>query len=514
MPKTPSTRLYNLIKSLSSSEKRYFKVQCGIGENGNSKYILLFDAIDQQEIFDESALIQAVYPDQQIQSRKFSELKSYLFNLILKSLHDYDEQSSIQFKIKGYLLDIKTLFKRSLFDECNYIVQKAKKVASQYELFNNLLELLHWEKKIAYAQMDVDYLNNQIDQIAQEEQACLEKLHQLSVYRRIFFKILISTKKEAILRSSEKISQISRLIEHPLLSDITKAQSYQARVLFYRIFSSYCYSIRNYQTFYENGQLLIEQIESNPRMLKEDVSEYISALSNFIVSCGLTGRYGKVRSSLEKLKEINPKTQDDALKIHRQYYNAKFSLCIFTGAFEEGLEALNEHFAKLHKFDAQLFERIDFYLQYFYIYFGNNDFDKAQIYLTKWLNLPKSIAREDLQSIARILNLILHYEMGHTLLLEHLLRSTYRFFKKRNRLYQFEEKVLQFIRKTESIQSQKNLRQAFIQLKQAFEELAKIPSERIMFQYFDFISWLESRIRNKPFSEVVKEKYEKTMRKQ
>lgn len=54
MPKTPSSRLFDLIKSLSGSEKRYFKVMNKA--ESNSKYWLLFEAIEEQEQFDDEAL--------------------------------------------------------------------------------------------------------------------------------------------------------------------------------------------------------------------------------------------------------------------------------------------------------------------------------------------------------------------------------------------------------------------------------------------------------------------------
>ena len=73
MPKTPSHKLFNLVKSLSGSEKRYFKLFVNKNQTGkDNKYILLFDALDTQENYDDEALREIVYPNQTIQSRKFS----------------------------------------------------------------------------------------------------------------------------------------------------------------------------------------------------------------------------------------------------------------------------------------------------------------------------------------------------------------------------------------------------------------------------------------------------------
>ena len=108
MPKTPSLKLFNLIKSLSGSEKRYFKLHAtGNRTDKSSKYLLLFDAIDTQNNFDDEILKKIVYKNEPITSRKYSELKSYLYDLILTALQGYDEKSSIDFKIKGLLQNIK-----------------------------------------------------------------------------------------------------------------------------------------------------------------------------------------------------------------------------------------------------------------------------------------------------------------------------------------------------------------------------------------------------------------------
>ena len=190
-----------------------------------------------------------------------------------------------------------------------------------------------------------------------------------------------------------------------------------------------------------------------------------------------------------------------------EYYSKSFSLYAFTGEFEQGLSVLKMHLEGLKKFGEGSFQKGRFYFQYFYIYFGIGDYDKALEFLNQWLNLPRSIERQDLQSLARILNLIVHFEMGNTILLEYLFRSTYRFLRKRNRMYDFEKRVLKFIKDSNKIRSTRELREAFITLKNDFEELSKVPSEKVMFQYFDFIAWLESKTNNEPFSTVVKRRY-------
>ncbi len=48
----PSTELFQLIKSLSKSEKRYFKLTSSL-QSGEKNYMKLFDAIEAQYEYDE-----------------------------------------------------------------------------------------------------------------------------------------------------------------------------------------------------------------------------------------------------------------------------------------------------------------------------------------------------------------------------------------------------------------------------------------------------------------------------
>jgi len=509
MPKTPSLKLFNLIKSLSGSEKRYFKLHAtGNRTDKSSKYLLLFDAIDLQESFDDEALKAIVYQGQPIKSRKYSELKSYLYDLILTALQGYDEKSSVDFKIKGLLQSVRVLYKRSHYEDCRDLLPKIKKLVYKYESFSSILEVLNWERRVAYAQMDIPFLNDQLERIDQEERDCLENLRNLSFYQNIFFRMLIHIRKNAVLRTDEQKDILNEIISNDLLSNISKAKSHRARVNFHRIYGLYYYAIQDYQKFYKSSKLVIELIESVPHFFKEDTSEYISALSNYVLSCGLLEKYNELEQNLHKFSKIQPIIHSDKLTIYKQLLTARLRVFINKGDFNAGLVLLNKHLKEKEDFKRNAFERGAFFLQYFYIYFGIGDYDKALEYLNEWLNIPRSIERQDLQSLARVVNLIIHFEMNNTILLDNLLRSTYRFLRKRNRMYKLERSVLTFIKDANKTASSRALKEEFKKLKEEFETHAKDPSEKVMFQYFDFIAWVDSKINNESFAEAVKRRYE------
>ncbi len=507
MPKTSSDRLFRLIKSLSATEKRYFKVFIGATGNKGNKYATLFDAMDAQAEFDDDALRLLVYGREPLQSRKYSELKAYLYELVLKSLQAYDENTSVDYKLKGMLQSVRALHRRAHFDDCRQVLTKAEKLAQEYEKFGALIEILHWEKQVAYARGDIDGLDKRLAAIEQEEGQYTAQLQNLNAYQNLFYESWLGIRKNALQPVADGATL--PLSDHPLLQDESHALSHQARVLYYRVRSIFSYAQKQYTAFYELSRVLITIMESKPLMLREDVSEYISAISNYSVSCGYLGDYEGVRECLKKLRSVQPNTRDDELKIHRQYYTNAFRLYIVTGEFQEGLQTLKQHLEEVKLFDKEQFERSSFYFQYFYIYFGTGNFNKALDYLNEWLRLPRSVERQDLQSLARILNLMVHYEMDNYLLLDSLLRSTHRFLNQRKTMLSFEVSLIQFLRKAVKANQAKEVQEGLRQLREDFDALAGNAAEKAMLQLFDFESWIEGKLSGQSFSHIVQEKYKK-----
>jgi tetratricopeptide (TPR) repeat protein len=508
MAKTPSDKLYRLIKGLTPAEKRYFKLFIRGKPERDSKYLQLFDAMGSMEQFDDEALRSIIYPDQRVESRKYSELKAYLYELLLKSLQSFDEKHSIHYRLNHYLQSVGVLFRRGQYDSCKELLVKASKVAQQYECFTHLLEIIGWEKHLAYTRMDVDFLHKQFDQLQYTETRALEQLRNMAAYRKLFFQVYTTIKREAQHRGEERMARLQNLVRHELLSDPDQALSHKARVLHYRTLNLYYYAALEPIQFYETGKKLIEILESQAHFLKENLSDYIAAISNFILSCGLLKRYDEVRKTLRKLQKMKPLTEDDRRKIHRQYYTNTFVLCIFTGAFEDGRQEMERCQLEVRQFDQHDYETASFYFQYCCICFGCGDFNAALDYLNKWLNQPRTVEREDLQSLARMLSLIIHFEMGNTVLLESLLRAATRFLQKKNRLYDLERRFFQFMSELMRAPSKNEEAQAFKKMQDDLSTLSTWPGAQALLQTFDLEAWLEAKITNQTFAAAVKAKWQ------
>ncbi len=147
-------------------------------------------------------------------------------------------------------------------------------------------------------------------------------------------------------------------------------------------------------------------------------------------------------------------------------------------------------------------------LHYKLSFFGIGDYENSLKWLNKILSRNQNEVRPDLFSFAHILNLIVHFELDNIVLLEYTVKNSYCFLYKRKKFYKVENAVLNFKRRAYRINSKEKLKELFTELSLKITEITKDPYEKIALEYFDLLFWLESKIENKKFADVVKVKTE------
>lgn len=508
MAKTPSDKLYRLIRSLTPLEKRYFKIFVRGKTDRDSKYLRLFVLIEGATDFDDEKFCKKIYKSQPQDGKKYPELKAYLYDLVLKSLQFFDEQRSTDARVGHLLQSVAVLFKRGFYDDCRESLHKAEKIAREFELFDRQLDILRWEKQLAYTRMDVDFLQKELANLHEQENRALQHLTDLTTARQAFFLTYANVKREAQHRNADA-SHLETAFEkqqRELFAKPAHELSHRAQVLRLRTQNLTFYAAMQTQPFYETGKQLIELLESKPHFLKENLSDYIASLSNLILSCGLLKKYDEVQQCLAKLRHLEPLTEDDRRKIHRQYYTNMFALSIFTGDFEEGRREMERHLQESASLNPHEYETASFYFQYCCICFGVGDFDGALDWLNRWLNQPRTVEREDLQSAARMLELALHFELNNQVLLESLVRSAPRFLQRKNRLFELEKCFIHGINDLLRVRNRREQKKIFQKTADAMRALAGQPGVEAFLQMLDLQSWLDAKAEGVTFAEKVREK--------
>ena len=185
-----------------------------------------------------------------------------------------------------------------------------------------------------------------------------------------------------------------------------------------------------------------------------------------------------------------------------------FNKHFLEGSFTEGLALIPAIEEKIKEYELYLDRHriLVFYYKIACLYFGSGDYGKAIDYLNKIINWKVDL-RTDLQCYSRLLHLIAHYELGNEEILDHLIKSVYRFMAKMQNLSVVEEEIFKFIRTSFHV-SVKDIRPELEKLLVKLKALQKSLFVTRAFMYLDIISWLESKLENIPVQEIMKRKFE------
>lgn len=505
MSKLSNKDLFILIKTMSMSEKRNFKIFASrhvIGSENN--YVSLFDDIEKQKEYDEDALLK----DPKYK-KHLPTLKTRLYETILKSLDAFHSNSSAANKLNTQIHYAEILFKKGLYEQAEKIISKAKPLALKYECFSQLVDIYNWEIKIMSVRSFTNTDSAEIKSFFEKIYDGLNKTHNYFEYALLSSLFGAERAKAGIGRPNLKYYK--DLFENNLYKSPDKAKSFSAKYHYFFGRGFYYFILNRYDKAYEEVKETVELFNTNPHQIPEFPGLYGMALYNMGVCASQLNKQKEALKYLEQAKTNCISHPDSPSNIFYLAASLELGIFIHHGNYKQGLEAAQQITEQLN---GNALSKLQNKAVEVYLYhniavtcFMAEKYNEAKKWIYKIIN-ENTEMREDLYCAAKILNLIIHYELGNNDLIEYLAKSSYRYLYKKKKLYEFENMVLKFMQvKIQKIKSNKELVSAFSELKQNAEILFnKAPENKNILHYFDFMSWIESKIENKKFSEILKSK--------
>lgn len=498
--------LFQLIKSLDQSEKRYFKIFATMHIKGSeeNKYIMLFDAIDKQSEYDEAEI------RKKFKNEKFLNqlhvAKNYLYNNILKSLRLFHSERSKLNELMDILRDVQILYEKSLYKQCRKLLDKAKKIAYTYEKHSHILAVLDWEKTLARTSAYANTEEKDLMVFYDEINETMEKLRNINEYWKLTMNSFLLRKKQGEIRDKTELKKFNEIIKHPLLQSENKATSFQSKTFYFNIKGLYYFTNKDYNNLLNHCKKLVDLLEANPLLMKED--NYISSLYNLLLVQIELRQYNDALDTIKKLRDFKSNSTSMQTRIFVTSYDTEINLYLRTGEFEKGIPLIKEIEEGLKKFGEKLNKESEvlFSFNIAYLYFGQGEYNNSLNWINKIINDKELTVREDIQCFARILNLLVHFELGNYDLIEYIMKSTRRYLSNKNKLNKFELITLNYIRKLINADIDDDKMYIYSEWKKELNAISDDILEIKAFEYFDFLSWLESKQGKKSFAEVVKEK--------
>ena len=498
--------LFQLIKSLDQSEKRYFKVfaTMHIKDVESNKYVKLFDAIDSQSEYDENQ-IRKQFPKEKFLNQ-LHVAKNYLYNTILKSLRLYYSEKSKVNELMDLLRDVQILFDKSLFKQCRKHLERAKKIAYTYEKHAQILAILDWEKILARTSAYAGIEEKELMKYYSEHKKATENLNNINEYWNLTMKAFFLKKIQGNIRDKNELKKFNEIIKHPLLQSEEKATSFLSKTFYFNIKGLYYHTNKDYKKLLVYCIKLVRLMESNPLLKKED--NYIASLYNLLLVQIELKKYNDALLTIIKLRKIDSKSPTVLTKIFVTSYDTEINLYLRTGDFEKGISLVKDIEDGLKKYRDKINKESEVLFEYniAYLYFGTDDYNNSLKWLNKIINDSDLKIREDIQCFARILNLLVHYELKNYNLIEYIIKSTKRYLSSKNSLNKFESLILNYIRKLINSKNEEDKNYIFREWDKEFLSVEEDYNEIKASEYFDLNSWIKSKIYKKKFQDVVKAK--------
>ena len=501
-----SIDLFDLVKSLSGPEKGYFKKHSAIKSSANKNYLQLFDAIEKQEVYDEAAL-RTEFKNHPF-ARQFPVAKTYLYERILTALDSY--HSSDQETIRTHLHDAEVLHEKGLYGQALKAVKKAKEAALLCDLHYFLPEVFHWELNLAKEQYDLDWTGKAMD----EQAGYLGLLQNTLAYRRVSLTIGLLAEKARKINTKEISAQIKKLIAQPALRSESLALTFTAKLYFHNSHFNLAVAGKEYSKGRVHLEKIVSLCEANPRKTKNNFHFYMVILNNLLEHYFENRNYENALTRLDKFRHTLSVVKDYSSSAYQFYVYQSYFLRYMknTGQFSKAAALLPRIVKEQKQYRNELsqVEKIILHSFYALIWFGAEQYKKC-IHLLNILRNELSLEqRPDIDSFLRVFYIIAHYEAGHGDLLPHLVRSAQRGLQKQQHPGRFEKIMLDFFqREFLNAPPKKKMTEAFIGLKNELLPLTRDPDEQNVFEFFDYISWLEGKIESKSFAEVVRLKVKK-----
>jgi hypothetical protein len=408
--------LEHLITTMTKSEKRYFRVTSGFSDRKDSTCLKLFDAIEHEQ-----------------STRSIKHLavtRHNLFKMIVKSLANFHNQRSAFGKLSTELEGLSILYQRGLYDACLKQIDKCIAEAIAVEYFTLALEFLALKRKVFIAAAPTD--ENTLKTIGQQEFSIIQQITITSAYWN------------SMIRLRE---------EDPALRSIpTKKLPIQAQIL--RLHGEFTRLYVNGDTLNASTAIerLVKLIELNPGIPGNDARPYLVALSNQLELTIHLRKWDSVPVMLKKIRAVQSTLSTQVYTTHHirltlRIFNLELEYYRDTHQWDAAIE-LSKKIRPLLDSDAISIPadyRLLFSYQFANIHFHRKEYTETLKLLNVIINGNFRKVRPDILVYSKLLNIIVHYELGNFTLLEYLIGNERRSLIRDKQLTAFQEKILRLI---------------------------------------------------------------------
>ncbi len=489
--------LFQLIKALSKSEKRYFTLDAQKSGRKGSKYLELFQAINEMTDYDEAGLRERF-------GANLPSDKAYLYEAIMRSMRDYHSARSLSARIKELMLDARFLYERSLFDQSERRLEEARELALALDDQSALLELNVQQRHLVKSMRRKDYKEQLQALIGAKDHsinAVNEELMLLDIADELFVEIL---QHFELKRDEEKQALRNRFARLARMRE--PETSPKARWRYFLCMAMYHQLLGEFDKVFEYYSMVVDWWDRHPKYKKEEFYLYIIDVSNLLHAYSVKEQYHRIPGVLDRLEQEEPDTLHTQSLLFQKSAVYRLMYLINMGV-SEGVERFVAEMEKgLEKYDIKAGTRNALIVNVAILLFVQGRFKTCAHWAQKIIR-DKSGARADIRSGAWILQLLAIFGYADVEQLESTLRATNRYMSKAGLKNQdgFEYRMLDFARRLSQVSplEEKKLLREWLDY---IEQLRASGAARVSMGLDELaLYWVRSRLEKIPIHQQIRQ---------
>jgi len=494
--------LFQLIKTLSKEEKHFFGVYASrVSTKGDSNYVRLFTAIDQQETYDEGK-IRKQFEGQSIE-KFLASSKHELYGVILRSLHAQQEEESAEALLRMRLHYAEVLAAKGHEAMAREQVAEARRLAEKHELLTYMPEILHLE--FGYMPgSDRKEQEQRAEKFYNEYQDVITRLENRALYERLDKQVRFLTQHIAYGNGGDHAA-IDDFLAQPEIMDESKPLSVMAKYYFHHIRALCAFNKRDFEETYAQSKKVLDLSQQHPDILQHDVSRYIALLHHYANACSATGRLEEMKAACTWLRSIRTKDERLKARIFQYALNAEYNISLAEGDYGKAEQLALQAEQELPGFRNHM-ERVFVLIicgQTAYTFFLLEQYNRALKWLNEALNLAQVGHRDDITLMFRLLEVLLHYELGNHDLVDYRLKSLSRYIAPRADRFKVEAAFVNGIRRLTGATTRDQLRNLLLGVQENVREIFGPARRPPLTVHLNLQAWLRGKIEGLPMRECL-----------
>lgn len=455
--------LYSLIRSMTKSEKRYFRILSAM-QKGEKSYMILFDALEKEATLDEKikAELLQLYPGNSIEPAR-----KHLYRVLMKSLRQFDSEKDTDTKLMNLLQDSRILYTKGLLNQSLEQLDRVKQLALEREKFLYYILAARQELRYLVRTQFSGVVEYQLMEKQKQIRELLEQEIKVSQYSMLYEILLLRYWKNGIVRSQQEITQLNDLLleEYHLLNTHGE-KSFEWQQVHLHFQSTYFQMVGNPDgnpnVFYELDALF----QKNEHLWSDAPLSYFHVLDGILNDLRWMGRYEEMGFFMDRMKIISSTSENLNTLVKYSIMKHSLNRYIDEGKFAEGAQFLKSNAVDIRKEAKQLPFHMHGQLMFAIVrvWTMTENYSAALKIINSMLNQPVSSTNHSLHVLFQLMNLMVNALLNNRDYLHYALRSMERKLKSERKLHGTEQLILGILKRWVVLKPIKNVDEQLVLL--------------------------------------------------